>query len=276
MMKKDIWRLVITPPAHGAWNMAVDEAVLEEVGRGNSLPTLRLFAWEPPCLSIGYAQPISDVDLVRLHANGWELVRRPTGGRAVLHTDELTYSVIAPVNEPRVVGTLLESYQRLAKALVEALRLLILPVEVQEQVAIPAAQKANPVCFEVPSAYEITFDGKKLVGSAQARRKEGMLQHGSLPLYGDLTRILQVLVYPDEAARIRAAERLLEHATTVETALGRIVTWEEAAQAFTIAFKSVFNLELQPSDLTLAEKIRAEELSIIKYSRPEMTQKQNG
>ena len=107
-MAKEPWRLLITPPAHGAWNMAVDEAILEEVSRGNSLPTLRLYAWEPPCLSIGYAQPISNVDLVRLRAYDWELVRRPTGGRAVLHTDELTYSVIAPSKEPLVAGTLLE------------------------------------------------------------------------------------------------------------------------------------------------------------------------
>ncbi len=181
-MNKDTWRLLITSPARGSWNMAVDEAILEETGRGSSLPTLRLFAWEPPCLSLGYAQPIEDVDLDRLHERGWDLVRRPTGGRAVLHTDELTYSVIAPLNEPRVAGTLLESYQRLAKALVEALHLLVLPVQVQEQAVVPAAQTTNPVCFEVPSAFEITVDGKKLIGSAQARRKEGVLQHGSLPL----------------------------------------------------------------------------------------------
>ncbi len=274
-MTKDIWRLFISPPAHGTWNMAVDEAILEEVGRGSSLPTLRLYAWEPPCLSIGFGQPISDVDLVRLQARGWEVVRRPTGGRAVLHTDELTYSIIAPSNEPRVTGTLLESYQRLAKALVEALRLLVLPVEVQVQAAIPPAQNTNPICFDVPSAYEITVDGKKLLGSAQARRKEGVLQHGSLPLNGDLTRIVQVLDYPDEIIRTRAANRLLERATTVETALGRIVTWEEAARAFTNAFQSVFNLELKPADLTLAENIRAEELSTVKYSHTGWTQKQS-
>ncbi len=91
----DIWRLLITPPAHGAWNMAVDEAILEAMGSGKSLPTLRLYAWEPACLSLGYAQPLTDVDMPRLQARGWEMVRRPTGGRAVLHTDELTYSVIA-------------------------------------------------------------------------------------------------------------------------------------------------------------------------------------
>ncbi len=254
--------------------MAVDEAILEETGRGSSLPTLRLFAWEPPCLSLGYAQPIEDVDLDRLHERGWDLVRRPTGGRAVLHTDELTYSFIAPINEPRVAGTLLESYQRLAKALVEALHLLVLPVQIQEQVSVPATQATNPVCFEVPSAFEITVEGKKLIGSAQARRKEGVLQHGSLPMYGDITRILQVLVYPDEAARSRAAERLLERATTVETALGRRVTWEETARAFSQAFQSVFALDLQAGDLTPAEKSRAEELSIVKYSHPERPQRQ--
>jgi lipoyl(octanoyl) transferase len=114
----DTWRLLETPPAHGAWNMAMDEAILEAVGRNESLPTLRLYAWDPACLSLGYAQPFTDVDIPRLRARGWDVVRRPTGGRAVLHIDELTYAVMAPVNEPRVAGSVLESYQRLAQALV--------------------------------------------------------------------------------------------------------------------------------------------------------------
>ncbi|HEX9617401.1 MAG TPA: hypothetical protein VGA03_08280, partial [Anaerolineales bacterium] len=110
------WRLIHTPPAPGAWNMAVDEAILEAVGRGQADPTLRLYAWSPPCLSLGYAQPSSDVDLPQLHALGWDLVRRPTGGRAILHTDELTYAVIAPLSEPRLAGSVLESYQSLSQA----------------------------------------------------------------------------------------------------------------------------------------------------------------
>lgn len=267
----DTWRLLITPPARGAWNMAVDEAVLEAVGRDQAPPTLRLFAWEPPCLSLGYAQPIGDVDLARLQANGWDLVRRPTGGRAVLHTDELTYSVIAPLDEPHVAGTVLESYNRLAQALVEALRLLVLPVEVQEHAPAPAAKDANPVCFEVPSTYEITVGGKKLIGSAQARRREGVLQHGSLPLTGDLTRILQVLAFPDEISRLRAVERLRLRATTVEAALGRTVTWDEAARAFAGAFGSTLALDLQPGDLIAQERARAGELVAKKYAHPDWT-----
>jgi lipoyl(octanoyl) transferase len=256
--------------------MAVDEAILEAIGRGESPATLRLYAWEPPCLSLGYAQPLSDVDLPRLLALGWEVVRRPTGGRAVLHTDELTYAVIAPNDDPRVAGTLLESYNRLAGALVKALDLLVLPVEVQEHAAVPATRNANPVCFEVPSTYEITVGGKKLVGSAQARRKEGVLQHGSLPLTGDLTRILQVLTFPDEAARSRAAERLLARATTVESALGRKVSWEDAGHAFVAAFETTFGLSLKPGELNPQERQRARDLADGKYAHPEPRKNETG
>jgi len=269
----DTWRLLLHPvPRRGAWNMAVDEAVLESFGPGESLPALRLYAWTPPCLSLGYAQPLSDVDLARLMARGWDLVRRPTGGKAVLHTDELTYSVIAPPDEPRLSGTLLDSYHRLAGALVMALRTLGLPADIEPIDRLRAAgtgRDANPVCFESPSTYEITVDGKKLLGSAQSRRRDGVLQHGSLPLTGDLKRILQALSYPDEEARTRAGARLLERAGTVESLLGRPVSWEEAAQAVVGAFREILQLDLQLSELTPRESARAAELAETKYAHPE-------
>ncbi len=271
----DIWRLLLHPtPARGAWNMAVDEAVLESAGRGESFPTLRLYAWVPPCLSLGYAQPLTDVDLPRLRARGWDLVRRPTGGRAVLHTDELTYSVIGPLEEPRLAGGVLDSYRRLAQALVAALRDLGLPTDIEGEPfdklrVTGAGRNLNPVCFEVPSTYEITVSGKKLLGSAQSRRKDGILQHGSLPLTGDLSRILQVLTYPDEDARARAASRLLDHAATVESLLGHPVTWEEAAQAYVKSFREVLHVNLALGELTPRESVRAAELAETKYAHPE-------
>ncbi|MBN2387508.1 MAG: lipoate--protein ligase family protein [Anaerolineales bacterium] len=267
----DHWRLLLSPAARGAWNMAVDEAILEAAGGRAAPPTLRLYAWNPACLSLGYAQPIADVDLERLAARGWDLVRRPTGGRAILHTDELTYSVAAPPDEPRMAGSLLESYNRLAGALLRALEILSLPVEIQEHAAHPAVQNTNPVCFEVPSTYEITVGGRKLVGSAQARRREGVLQHGSLPLTGDLTRIVQALAFPGDDARDEAARRLLERATTVEAALGRAISWDEAAQAFVNAFGEVLSMELQAGQLTSNERQRAEELVTEKYAHPDWT-----
>jgi lipoate-protein ligase A len=272
-MKNEPWRLLLDPiPGRGAWNMGTDEAILDACSRGESLPTLRLYAWDPACLSIGYAQPIEDVDVNHLKIRGWELVRRPTGGKAVLHIDELTYSVIARIDEPRVAGTVLESYNRLAQALVEALRLINLQVEVKEHIH-NNERNNNPVCFEMPSTYEIMVGGKKLIGSAQTRRKDGVLQHGSLPLRGDLTRILDVLEFPDETSRRLAAERLLAHATTVETALGIALSWETVAQAFIHAFGSVLNMDLQPANLTSWEKSTSRELVEEKYAHPGWTQK---
>jgi lipoate-protein ligase A len=266
------WRLIQTPPARGAWNMAVDEAILENIIRGASFPTLRLYAWEPPCLSLGRAQPFADVDIARLESHGWEVVRRMTGGRAILHTDELTYSVTGPVDEPRLAGSILESYNRLARALLAAVHDLGLPVEMKEGKA-DASGVTNPVCFEVPSTYEITVEGKKLIGSAQARRKEGVLQHGSLPLTGDLTRICQALVFPDESARETAAQRLLARATTVESVLGREVARGIAAQAFVRAFEAELGLSFESRELTESELARADELVREKYGHPSWTER---
>jgi lipoate-protein ligase A len=271
------WRLIKTIPARGAWNMAVDEAILYSAGRGESLPTLRLYAWEPACLSLGYAQPAADADLAALARQGWELVRRPTGGRAILHVEELTYSVTGPQNEPRLAGSVLESYRTLSAALLQALIRLGVNAQASPKSATTpdpsAAGRTNPVCFEVPSNYEITIAGKKLIGSAQARRKEGVLQHGSLPLVGDLRRITSVLAFPDEGARLHAAERLVQRAATLEQALGAIVTWEEAAQAFVSAFQETLNLELQPGEITPDEMQRAR-LLFDKYADPAWNKKQ--
>ncbi|HKI54609.1 MAG TPA: lipoate--protein ligase family protein [Anaerolineales bacterium] len=266
------WRLLITPPARGAWNMALDESILEHIGRGESIPTLRLYAWEPACLSLGHAQPFADVDTARLRDHGWEVVRRATGGRAILHTDELTYSVIAPSDEPTVVGSILESYNRLAQALLLAVKSLELPVEMKEGKANNGTTP-NPVCFEVPSTYEITVDGKKLIGSAQARKKEGVLQHGSLPLTGDLTRICQALVFENEPAREDASKRLLERATTVESALRREISWETAAQAFVQAFEAQLGLSFERGELSESESKRTEELVREKYDHPSWTER---
>jgi lipoate-protein ligase A len=267
---KTTWRLIETPPANGCWNMAVDEAILKAVSEGDSIPTLRLYAWTPPCLSLGYAQPISDVDFKRVISRGWDLVRRPTGGRAILHTDELTYSVIGPHSEIRLSGGVLESYQRIATGLVKAINLLNAQAQALEN--LPGSNLTgsnNPVCFETPSNYEITVKGKKIIGSAQARRREGILQHGSLPLFGDLTRITSVLSFTDEVSRSQAAKRLLEHATTLENVLETVPSWETITQAFVDGFQETLNLEFVPGSLSEKEQTQADQLVKEKYNSPE-------
>ena len=266
------WRLLSTPPASGAWNMAVDEAILDSIGRGASLPTLRLYAWTPACLSLGVAQPFADVDSSRLRARGWDVVRRITGGRAILHTDELTYSVIGPAENPILAGSVLESYNRLAKALLHAVQELGMSVEMKEGKADESG-KSNPVCFEVPSTYEITVNGKKLIGSAQARRKEGVLQHGSLPLLGDLTRITEALSFADESAREEAATRLLARAATVESALRHALAWDDASRAMVRAFEAELGIEFERGELSPVELSRAGELVREKYAHSSWTER---
>ncbi|MDO8753965.1 MAG: biotin/lipoate A/B protein ligase family protein [Anaerolineales bacterium] len=274
------WRLLYTLPSSGAWNMAVDESILEHIHRGESQPTLRLYAWNPPCLSLGHAQSFADVDMERVKARGWEVVRRMTGGRAILHTDELTYSVTGSAEEPILAGGVLESYNCIAQALLYAVRELGLPVELKEEVGHASPYRdfasvayVNPVCFEVPSSYEITVDGKKLIGSAQARKKEGVLQHGSLPLTGDLTRICEALIFKDEASRKQAAQRLLARAATVESVLGVETAWETAAQAFVKGFEAQLGIHFQRGEMSRSESERAEELVKEKYAHPTWTER---
>jgi lipoate-protein ligase A len=268
------WRLILTPPADGAWNMAVDEAILEAVGASKMHTTLRLYAWDPPCLSLGYAQPVADADRPALAARGWDLVRRPTGGRAILHTDELTYAVIGPPDEPRLAGSVLESYRILAQGLLAALRNLGMQPHADPNPATAlASDPTGPVCFEVPSHYEITVAGKKLVGSAQRRNKDGVLQHGSLPLGGDLQRIVYALRFERESARQEAGIRLLERATTAQTVLDGAPTWEQAAEAFCVGFSEALNLRLLAANLSAEEHTRAAQLVAEKYAHPQWTER---
>lgn len=252
--------------------MALDEAILDSVIAGAQPPTFRLYAWEPACLSLGHAQPIVDVDLSALRNRDWHLVRRPTGGRAILHTDELTYSICACQDSPVMAGSILESYRRISQVLIRGLEYLGIQANAESQYAVPSGSIPNAsVCFEVPSNYEITANGKKLIGSAQARRNLGVLQHGSLPLYGDLARITEVLQFSDLESQTLAKQRLLRHAITVESVLGFSPTWEQAAQALITAFSEQLAVNLILSEPSPEELHRAEQLKAEKFSNPAWT-----
>jgi lipoate-protein ligase A len=253
------WRLLNTADHDGATNMAIDEAILRGVADSSSPPTLRFFGWLPACLSLGQAQPASDVDFEACQALGVDVVRRPTGGRAILHVDELTYSVAAREDEPRVRGGIVESYRRLSEGLLAGLLRMGLPVR---QVERPDDHDRDqgPVCFEAPSNYEIVFDGHKLVGSAQVRRNGALLQHGSLPLAGDIARICGVLSSKPDPERVRA------RAITVERTIGRVMSYETAARHMAEGFASALKLRLEPGDLTRQERAWADELRRDKYA----------
>ena len=262
------WRLIYDQPMAGVLNMAVDEAILKA---GNPVPTLRLYRWSPPCLSIGYGQGAGDVDFERAAAHGWDVVRRPTGGKAILHIDDLTYSVILPESHPIAVGGIIESYRRISTALMAGLEALGAVTGAERKAE--GAPDAAAVCFEVPSHYEVTCDGRKLIGSAQMRRRGWVLQHGSLPLVGDLARICDGLVYPDALGREQARAQVRARAITLSEALRRDqVSWAIAARAITLGFARAFDVDFGggPVALSEAEMAMAHDLAVV-YRSPEWT-----
>jgi lipoate-protein ligase A len=260
------WRLLRSSPTDGATNMAVDEAILRAVAAGRVPPTLRFYAWEPTCLSLGRAEPLADVDLKAVEAAVFDLVRRPTGGKAILHVDELTYSVVVPEAEPRVAGGVVEGYRRLSAGLVRGLERLGVADIVADQ-RVERRCVAGSVCFAAPSDYEVAASGRKLVGSAQMRARGAVLQHGALPLCGDIARICVLLAAGPDPVRVRA------RATTVEEALGRIVSWDEAAHALAMGFAEALSLHLEPGTLTDEERAWAQELRTAKYRADEWTRR---
>ncbi len=252
------WRLVLHGEAPGALNMAIDEAMLIALAEGVSPPTIRFYAWTPPCLSLGRNQPVTDADLPACRAAGVDLVRRPTGGRAILHVDELTYSVTLLHSDPRAGGGVVESYRRLSEGLLAGLRRLGVEA-VQARGQRKPASDLTAICFETPADYEITAGGRKLVGSAQCRSRGSVLQHGTLPLHGDLTRIVACLSM-SEGEREAQRRILGAGALTLEEASGHIFPFAQAAQALTDGFAEALNLTLVPGDLTEYERTLADDL----------------
>lgn len=250
--------------------MAIDEAIAQAIAAGLVPPTLRFYAWTPPCVSLGRNQRGAEVDAPRCAALGYDIVRRPTGGRAILHTDELTYSIIASPDHPLMAGLVLDSYLRISRGLVAGLRRL--GINAQEA---PGSNRAGPdvsaACFEVPSAYEIMANGRKVLGSAQARRAKSVLQHGSLPLSGDLTRVIDCLAFADEAERTALRATLIGHAATAEAVAGRPIRYDEALDALSAGLADALQIELVPGDLTDAERGWATELVRDKYANATWT-----
>jgi lipoyl(octanoyl) transferase len=263
------WRLIVDGEADGPSNMAVDEAILRSVVAGNSLPTLRFYGWRPPCLSLGRNQPLADVDLAACRAAGIDVVRRPSGGQAILHTDELTYSVVLMQSDPRSEGGVLEAYRRISGGLLVGLEALGVAA-VQAVGQRDDRHAKTPICFEAPSDYEITVGGRKLVGSAQWRSQGGVLQHGSLPLFGDPTRIACYMAMEAEA-RQEKRRWLLGRVATLEETSGQAFTFQQAVDAIAAGLARALNLELIRGEVSAGERALARELRQNRYAGHEWT-----
>jgi lipoate-protein ligase A len=270
----DAWRLLVDAPAGGAWNMAVDEVLLDGVAAGCAPPTLRFYEWRPACVSLGYFQPFGVVDLDGCRALGVEVVRRPTGGRAILHDRELTYSVALPALVLGDDGGVLPSYYRLSLALQEGLRRLGVAATLAPESAASGSPDHGPVCFDRPSAHEILLGGRKLVGSAQVRRGGAILQHGSILIEPRLDKLRECLRLSDDSARPSDADGRARIEDGV-AGLSDVGAFEPAqiAGAIAQAFAARFGVTLMDAPLERDEMAAARALAASKYQSAGWTQR---
>ncbi len=259
------FRLLVTEPLDGAANMALDEALLRVRLARPTLPTLRFFAWAPPTISLGYGQPLDGrIDLAAAADMAIGLVRRPTGGSAILHEGpdlEVTYSVVAGAGDFAGADELLATYRWIGVALERGLRRLGAPADmVPVQPSDPASMPA--FCFARTGSYELEVHGKKLVGSAQRRQGNGFLQHGSIMLGAAADRLRRV--FPAEADPLRGM-------TTLEAALGRRPSFDETVSALGEGFRDAHGVTLTPGGLDADEEDAMRALQHDKYEQDRWT-----
>lgn len=209
------WRVLFSGKRTGAYNMALDASILQAVENNQSPPTLRIYGWNPYCVSLGYFQnPSVELDVVAMQSIGWDFVLRPTGGRAVLHAEEITYSLIARRDEVPWCSALPVSHARISRAWSLALSDFGLSVEAGEVLEKPQRGQVGLPCFASTSRSELAHAGRKVVGSAQRRTREAFLQHGSIPLTPAHERLVEVLrLNPDQREVHR--EALRRHAVSL-------------------------------------------------------------
>ena len=265
------WRFIDTEIHSGAWNMAIDEAVMTCCAAGRVPPTLRFYRWGPPALTLGYFQKAErDVNFDACAHLGIDVVRRLTGGRAVLHDQELTYSIVMPHEGCPLPDSITDSYRVLSRGLAEGFRILDLPVTMSHPAPRSGKPGSSAACFDALSVWELEADGKKIVGSAQARRFGSVLQHGSV--LNDLNPEMLFATMKDENPRRleRAKATFLEKATSIRHLTGCPLPWNELFDAFKegffIALERDLDAHFVEDDLTDDELSLAEDLIENKYA----------
>ena len=231
------WRFLDSGPNAGADNMATDEKLLTQAAAGEAIPTFRFYTWDPPALSLGRFQKIeTDVNKDTCRKLGIDIVRRVTGGRAVLHNHELTYSVVARTDDPLFPGNVLGTYKVIAAGLLAGLGNLGIHAEMVSRSGRHAhlvkKNSKDPACFSSPSWYEILVNGKKIIGSAQRRIPGAFLQHGSILVAYD--PVLEASVISGSGAG--------NAVTSIQEALGRAVPLEDVKQAFLKGFSTALGV----------------------------------
>jgi lipoyl(octanoyl) transferase len=273
-MTKEVWRYIDSGNCSPSYNMALDEALLDWHSEGKIPPVIRFYGWDPATLSVGYFQKVEkeiNMDAVKEHGLGF--VRRPTGGRGVLHEHELTYSVIVSEDHPEMPKTVTEAYRVISEGILQGFRSLGL----EAYFAVPRTDEEkqglkNPrsaVCFDAPSWYELVVEGRKVAGSAQTRQKGVILQHGSILLDLDEDKLFSLFKYPNDRVKERMQRAFKSKAVAMNEISKKKVTLDMAKAAFKEGFEQGLDIELEPYVLSQEETQYVVELANKRYESDE-------
>ena len=273
LIMTETWNFINTGSKDPYYNMAMDEALLNFVSRGEIDPVIRFYTWNPATLSIGYFQRLEkEIDIEKVKEKGYGLVRRQTGGRGVLHDKELTYSVIVPESHPKMPTTVTEAYRVISQGLLEGFKNLgfetyfAVPRSKEEREKLK--QPRSSVCFDAPSWYELVVEGRKIAGSAQTRQKGVILQHGSILQDIDVDELFDLFIFKHDRLKNKMKEAFVDKAVAINDISEKHITLNEMEDAFKEGFKEGLQIEFKPLTLTdeqmnevkeLEEKFRSDE-----------------
>ncbi|EES58285.1 biotin/lipoate A/B protein ligase family protein [Staphylococcus epidermidis BCM-HMP0060] len=265
MIMTEIWNFINTGSKNPYYNMAMDEALLNFVSRGEIDPVIRFYTWNPATLSIGYFQRLQkEIDIDKVKEKGYGLVRRQTGGRGVLHDKELTYSVIVPESHPNMPSTVTEAYKIISQGLLEGFKNLgfetyfAIPRSKEERDKLK--QPRSSVCFDAPSWYELVVEGRKIAGSAQTRQKGVILQHGSILQDIDIDDLFDMFKFKNERLKAKMKENFVQKAVAINDISNQHITLNEMENAFEAGFKKGLNIDFKPLELTEKQLEEVQEL----------------
>lgn len=261
----ETWNFINTGSQDPYYNMAMDEALLNFVSRGEIDPVIRFYTWNPATLSIGYFQRLQkEIDIDKVNEKGFGLVRRQTGGRGVLHDKELTYSVIVPESHPNMPSTITEAYRVISQGLLEGFKNLgfetyfAVPRSKEEREKLK--QPRSSVCFDAPSWYELVVEGRKIAGSAQTRQKGVILQHGSILQDIDIDELFDMFIFKNDRLKAKMKEAFVEKAVAINDISETHITLSEMEKAFEEGFKTGLNIEFKPLELSEQQLAEVKEL----------------
>ena len=256
------YRFVDTGIQNAAMNMAIDEAIHLHHLKGVVPPTLRVFRWSVPAISLGRFQDVErEINLEQCEQRGVAIVRRPTGGRAVYHRDEFTYSIVIG-KRYGVPSGVVAAYAFLAHGLMAALHSLGVEAEMSDE---HVSKNPSAACFASSTQADLTSRGYKLIGSAQVWKDDALLQQGSLPLVDRSAEFFALLRYPSTEARETALSLYRQKTTPLHT-FNPTAFWDDAADAFRFGFSTMLHTEFVPATLTPSEWEMAQQLAAEKYN----------